>query len=281
MKKQFNLINNINLFKIKKEIFYSIGLSSLSIFVTSCTTTESFTNDPSASFSQQNPYTSNDIYHSGQHKVGRYDKLYSDINKRQYANRQNYYYNAKKNPYYKNKRQRRYNRSKYLGGANVKIRTKNLGKKDSISYWNGSSASGSPKIIISLREQKARFYKAGKLVGVSRISSGKNGYDTPKGSYTITEKDFDHRSSIYGNYISKSGSVLRKDIDNRKDKKPKGSKYLGTPMPYYLRLSNKPFGLHAGYLPGYAASHGCIRLPDHMAKHFYNNVSLGTKVIIK
>jgi len=151
---------------------------------------------------------------------------------------------------------------------------------DNISYWDGDGVTGSPKVVIRLSEQRAYFYKGGQLVGVSVISTGREGYDTVTGNFKITEKDIDHTSNLYGEYVDiNTGQVVVKDVDTRKDKKPPGTKYVGAPMPYFMRIVGGT-GMHEGFLPGYPASHGCIRMPEFMAQNFYANVELGTPVTI-
>jgi lipoprotein-anchoring transpeptidase ErfK/SrfK len=107
------------------------------------------------------------------------------------------------------------------------------------------------KIEVSLSKQKATVYKDGKAVLNTPISSGRKGFSTPKGTFVITDKYQDWVSTIY-------------DAE----------------MPYFLRLNCGPVGLHAGALPGYPASHGCIRLPYEKAKEFYGTVDVGTIVSI-
>ena len=68
---------------------------------------------------------------------------------------------------------------------------------ESISYWDGDGISGAPSIVVSLGQQKASFYKGGKLVGVSAISSGREGFPTPPGNYNIIEKKESHHSYLY------------------------------------------------------------------------------------
>ena len=134
--------------------------------------------------------------------------------------------------------------------------------QDTVSYWDGDSVTGKPSITISLREQRAYFYKSGVLVGVSQLSTGKEGLNTPS-----------------GDYVDSAGNVVVPNVDVTKDPKPKGARFRGTPMPYFMRIVSGT-GLHAGYLPGYPASHGCIRMPEFMAENFFKSVSLGTPVTI-
>ena len=150
---------------------------------------------------------------------------------------------------------------------------------DDVSYWDGDGVPGAPRIRISLSEQRAYFFKGGQLVGVSVLSTGREGYDTPTGNFKITQKDRDHKSNVYGDYVDRGGFVLQKDVDARKDPKPPGAIFDGASMPYFMRIVGG-VGMHEGFLPGYAASHGCIRMPGFMAEAFFNNVSLGTPVTI-
>ncbi len=151
--------------------------------------------------------------------------------------------------------------------------------QDSVSYWDGDSASGKPSITISLREQRAYFYKSGVLVGVSQLSTGREGLNTPYGHFSIIQKDQNHVSSLFGDYVDAAGNVVKPNVDVTKDPKPPGTHFKGTPMPFFMRIVSGT-GLHAGYLPGYHASHGCIRMPEFMAENFFKSVSLGTPVTI-
>ncbi len=135
------------------------------------------------------------------------------------------------------------------------------------------------KIVVSLTAQRASLYHEGKLVAVSPISSGREGKATPVGKFSVVEKDIDHRSSLYGNYVC-DGKIVKENVDIRKGGRPGGSKFQGVPMPYFLRFSGA-CGLHAGKVPGYPASSGCIRLPKRQAKRFYDAVRLGTPVVVE
>ncbi|PCO06184.1 hypothetical protein AWR36_007085 [Microbulbifer flavimaris] len=147
------------------------------------------------------------------------------------------------------------------------------------SWWRHDVAGGTPHIKIDLSEQMAYFYKGGRLAGMSPVSTGKAGHRTPPGTFRISEKKVNHRSNLYGHYVSRSGYVLRSNVDVRRDRRPPGSVFRGASMDYMMRV-NGPISMHAGYVPGYPASHGCIRLPWHMAKIFFAHASVGTKVSI-
>jgi lipoprotein-anchoring transpeptidase ErfK/SrfK len=133
-------------------------------------------------------------------------------------------------------------------------------------------------VIVRLKEQKAYLYREGKVVAISPVSTGREGYGTPAGKYRVTQKDIDHRSTLYGAYV-KNGRVVKANVNVRKDKKPAGATFVGAPMPYFLRI-NGAVGLHAGHVPDYPASHGCIRLPQRQARRFFHAVEVGTPVFV-
>jgi len=140
-------------------------------------------------------------------------------------------------------------------------------------------------IYISLGKQRAYFMVGDEIAVDTPISSGKRAGMTPKGQFTIVEKDADHRSSLYGNFVSvRTGQVVRSGVSTRIDSAPSGTVYRGAPMKWFMRFGDgtgaRAEGMHTGILPGYAASHGCVRLPDEIAKLLYQNTPLGTRVTI-
>ncbi len=169
--------------------------------------------------------------------------------------------------------------TQYLGGIYGGDPVASNAPTDHISYWDGDGAEGKCSVKISLSEQRAYFYKSGQLVGISQLSTGREGLDTPIGKYAITQKDPTHVSSKYGDYVDDAGNVVQENVELGKDPKPPGSKFKGAPMPYFMRIVGG-VGMHAGYLPGYPASHGCIRMPEFMAENFFKSVDLGTPVTI-
>jgi len=114
------------------------------------------------------------------------------------------------------------------------------------------SPSGPMSMVINLRSQRAYVYRDSVLIGISTISSGKPGHSTPTGTFTVTEKDRVHHSNKYDN----------------------------APMPYMERLTSGGVALHGGHLPGYPASHGCIRLPIAFAAALFREPTMGMTVII-
>ena len=135
---------------------------------------------------------------------------------------------------------------------------------------------GKISVVVDLTAQEAYLYAGGQLALKASISTGREGYNTSPGRYKIIEKDIDHRSSIYGEYVL-DGVVIKPDANVHKDPKPRGAIFIGAPMPYFMRIYDG-VGLHEGDLPGYPASHGCIRMPGSKAKRFFAAVKLGTPV---
>ena len=166
----------------------------------------------------------------------------------------------------------------YLGGIYGNAPTVGA-PQDNVSYWDGDNIGGKPSVKISLGEQRAYFYRSGLLVGVSQLSTGREGLNTPHGHFAIIQKDVNHVSSRYGDYVDDAGSVVMPNVDVEKDRKPPGTHFKGAPMPYFMRITDG-IGMHAGYLPGYPASHGCIRMPEFMAENFFKSVAAGTPVTI-
>lgn len=107
-------------------------------------------------------------------------------------------------------------------------------------------------LIVNTRTQRAILYRNGIPIGASTVSTGRPGYRTPAGVFTILQKHVEHYSSKYDN----------------------------APMPYMQRLTWQGIALHAGRLPGYPASHGCIRLPLEFAKLLYGQTRLGMTVVV-
>jgi lipoprotein-anchoring transpeptidase ErfK/SrfK len=170
------------------------------------------------------------------------------------------------------------NETSYLGGFKHQDQSQRA-PFDNVSYWDGDNVSGAPSVKINLAEQRAYFYKGGQLVGISIVSTGREGFGTTSGNFHIIQKDKDHVSSRFGDYVDADGNIIKKEIDRDKDPMPKGARYDGAKMPFFMRIVGGT-GMHQGYLPGYPASHGCIRMPGFMAEKFFDNLSVGTPVSI-
>ncbi len=107
------------------------------------------------------------------------------------------------------------------------------------------------RVRVSLRDQRAYVYQGGNVTLTTPISSGREGFDTPTGQFVVSDKQIKRMSSLYK-----------------------------VPMPYFIRLSCSDVGMHAGVVPGYPASHGCIRMPADKAQRLYHEIEIGTPVTI-
>ena len=107
-------------------------------------------------------------------------------------------------------------------------------------------------LVVNLTTQRLVLYRNGLPIAISTVSSGKSGHVTPTGVFTILQRDVHHRSNVYSN----------------------------APMPYMQRLTWQGVALHGGNLPGYPASHGCVRLPQAFARLLYGETRLGMTVVI-
>ena len=107
-------------------------------------------------------------------------------------------------------------------------------------------------MVVSLPEQLAYVYRNGVIIGASTISTGKKGHQTPTGVFTILQKHEDHYSNLYNN----------------------------APMPYMQRLTWSGVAIHAGKLPGYPASHGCVRVPYEFAQKLFAETKTGLTVVV-
>ena len=134
------------------------------------------------------------------------------------------------------------------------------------------------RVEIDLGQQTAYLIRGRRVVMRSPISSGRYGHLTETGSFKVIEKEPSHHSSIYGKIVDSNGRtvIADADVDMRV---PRGCKFVPAPMPWFMRFHGAD-GMHAGYLPGYPASHGCVRMPDQLAVAFYNAVEIGTPVTV-
>ena len=132
-------------------------------------------------------------------------------------------------------------------------------------------------VLVSLGKQRAYLLVGSEIAIDTPISSGKAAGMTPTGSFRVQEKDEDHRSNLYGNFVDSKGRVVRAGVSARIDSAPSGTHFVGAPMYDFMRIS-EGVGMHVGILPGYPASHGCIRMPAEIAPMFYQRVKIGTPV---
>jgi lipoprotein-anchoring transpeptidase ErfK/SrfK len=155
-----------------------------------------------------------------------------------------------------------------------------LYNQDMDSYWDGDGMSGAPSIVIDISDQKAYFYKGSSLAGVSALSTGDEKHPTHPGKFKITQKSQWHKSNLYGDFVDGAGNVVVANVAVNKDKAPPGTRFEGSKMHHFMRFDGG-VGMHEGFLPGYPASHGCVRMPPHMAAIFFNNVTNGTPVTVR
>jgi len=135
-------------------------------------------------------------------------------------------------------------------------------------------------VIVSISRQRV-YLMVGDEIGIdSPISSGKAGHETPTGDFTVLEKDPDHRSTLYGAFCDSKNRIVRAGVSLHIDSAPSGTHFIGAPMKWFCRFHDA-VGMHVGILPGYAASHGCVRLPDDIAPLIYNKVKVGTPVEVQ
>ena len=135
---------------------------------------------------------------------------------------------------------------------------------------------------VHLYEQRGLLLHEGETVAIDfPISSGRRAFPTKPGSYAIIDKKRQHSSNLYGKYVEKeTGKVLNSDVDTTADPMPENATYVGASMPYFLRLTNTGLGLHVGVVPGYPASHGCVRVPRKIMPRIFELVPKGTPVEI-
>ena len=121
------------------------------------------------------------------------------------------------------------------------------------SFWLPELSPAGPVVaVVNLYTQHAQIYRNGIAIGYTSVSTGKRGYGTPTGRFRVLEKRRFHRSSTYGN----------------------------APMPWMVRLTWSGIAFHSGALPGFPASHGCIRLPASFAPQLFGALSLGDTVAV-
>ncbi len=134
------------------------------------------------------------------------------------------------------------------------------------------------RIVVSIPKQRAYLMIEEEIVADGPVSSGKRGHESPHGHFTVMEKDPNHHSSLYGDFVDHSGRVVRAGVSVHIDSAPSGTHFAGAAMKWFLRLTGEGVGMHIGILPGYPASHGCIRESVDGAKLFYDHVKVGTPV---
>ena len=138
--------------------------------------------------------------------------------------------------------------------------------------------SSESRVEIDLGRQLAYLIRGHRILAQSPISSGRYGHLTETGEFKVIEKEKNHFSSIYGKIVDAGGNTVVVDADVDM-KVPRGGKFIPAPMRYFMRFHGAD-GMHAGYLPGYPASHGCVRMPEQLAIAFFDQVEVGTPVTV-
>ena len=162
--------------------------------------------------------------------------------------------------------------------------TKLIGRQAAPKVNSGFGAvinSSNSRVLISLSKQRAYVMVGEDIYIDTPISSGKRAGMTPTGRFSVMEKDLNHRSSVYGEFVDGKGRTVRSGVSTKVDSAPSGTHYMGAPMKFFCRLTSNGVGFHIGILPGYPASHGCIRLPAEIAPLIYERVRVGTPVTIE
>src|SRR5439155_22612866 len=118
-------------------------------------------------------------------------------------------------------------------------------------------------VEIDLQEQTAYLIRNSRVVLSTPVSTGRYGHLTGNGAFKIIEKELNHFSDIYGKIVDGRGNTIVPDADADM-RVPRGGKFIPAPMRYFVRFDGAN-GLHAGFLPGYLASPGCVRLPEENA----------------
>ncbi len=140
---------------------------------------------------------------------------------------------------------------------------------------------GAHKIVVNIAMQNAKYYIGNTQVGYTTVSTGRDGKATPRRSYRVLSKDIDHRSSKYGSIVDAQGNVLMASFERGKDRMPAGGRYVGSSMFYGLQLNTTGIWMHEGIVTSAPESAGCIRLPTNMAKAFYENIPIGSLVVVQ
>ena len=144
----------------------------------------------------------------------------------------------------------------------------------SIFFCAAISLRAQTSVEIDLQEQTAYLLQNGRVVLASPTSSGRYGHLTERGSFKVLEKERTHYSSMYGKIVDSRGNTIVADADADMPVRP-GGKFIPAPMHYFMRFTGAD-GMHAGYLPRYPASHGCVLMPQQNAIAFFNAVTVGT-----
>jgi lipoprotein-anchoring transpeptidase ErfK/SrfK len=141
-----------------------------------------------------------------------------------------------------------------------------------------SALAADKEVVINLTQQAVYLLQDHQVVLQSPISSGRDGWRTPTGHFHVMAKDVSHKSGSFGLIASAAGRVVNSSA-TPSSYVPPGCRYMPAPMPYFIEFAPK-VGMHAGYLPGVPASHGCVRMPRDLAAEFFAAIPVGTPVYV-
>lgn len=143
----------------------------------------------------------------------------------------------------------------------------------------GKAAANNTAVEIALREQRGLLLVDGAIAMDFAVATGRSSYPTPKGSYRILDKKKVYASNLYGRIVGSDGATIVEDADTRAHAVPEGATFVGSPMPYWMRMTATGLGMHVGYVPGHRpASHGCIRLKRETATELFGLLGVGAPV---
>lgn len=142
-------------------------------------------------------------------------------------------------------------------------------------------AKGNSRVVICLQQQRGRLYVRDKVAADWPVSTGVPGRATPTGNFAIRDKRVSYSSNRYGKFVDSSGKCVNRNADAMRQAVPDGGRFIGSPMPYWMRLTSDGVGMHVGTVrAGRRLSHGCIRTPREMAEELYRITSIGTRVSV-
>ena len=147
-----------------------------------------------------------------------------------------------------------------------------------LTTFAAASLLAETSVEIDLEEQTAYLIQDRRVLLATPIASGRAGHLTPTGSFKVIEKEREHYSSMYGKIVDGWGNTINADADADMPVPP-GGRFVPAPMHYFVRFSDAN-GMHAVYLPGYPASHGCVRLPKENALAFFNALRVDDPVTV-
>ena len=159
------------------------------------------------------------------------------------------------------------------------------GYRTSRDYWRGKAleqyAPANSYVVILLKEQRGRLYINGQIAMDFPVCTGRvGGSETPRGTFRISEKKREHRSSRYGCFVDANDNLVQANVTSSQ-RPPAGAHFKGSKMDYWMRF-NGAIGLHEGnIIERSGQSHGCVRLPEEPSAILFSKLEVGSRVIVK